>query len=193
METEIDDTLLRWVVRDLKGEQGPITHYYDGWHMINWLGNKLRRVNFGILPCPKSMDLVRFRSRIQGGTLECSGIWGHLELAVGDDRSRFRDNLEMGTVEVALVIRFKRSDQRAFDIFKEHSSYQQSDKRKSKYLNGTESLSTGMGTTTVKWSPPQIDVSSLHEPTCRSHLRGYRKLLTTARSFPVGELYSFMC
>ncbi|KAK6757116.1 hypothetical protein RB195_015126 [Necator americanus] len=112
------------LLRDLKGEQGPITHYYDGWHMINWLGNKLRRVNFGILPCPKSMDLVRFRSRIQGGTLECSGIWGHLELAVGDDRSRFRDNLEMGTVEVALVIRFKRSDQRAFDIFKTYPHQQ---------------------------------------------------------------------
>ncbi|KHJ77425.1 hypothetical protein OESDEN_22955 [Oesophagostomum dentatum] len=63
MEVEGTRRLLRWVVQEglkinslttdssrnittllneLKPELGPIAHFYDGWHMIKWLGNRLR-------------------------------------------------------------------------------------------------------------------------------------------------------
>ncbi|KHJ80197.1 hypothetical protein OESDEN_20132 [Oesophagostomum dentatum] len=30
------------VIREMKEELGPIMHYYDGWHMMKWVGNRLR-------------------------------------------------------------------------------------------------------------------------------------------------------
>ncbi|KHJ85065.1 hypothetical protein OESDEN_15214, partial [Oesophagostomum dentatum] len=35
------------LLRELKPELGPITHFYDGWHMIKWVGNKLREESKG--------------------------------------------------------------------------------------------------------------------------------------------------
>ncbi|RCN32297.1 hypothetical protein ANCCAN_21906, partial [Ancylostoma caninum] len=63
MEVEGTRRLLRWVLQqgmpvrslttdrsrtigallaELREELGPISHYYDGWHMVKWVGNRLR-------------------------------------------------------------------------------------------------------------------------------------------------------